>query len=253
MSNPAQSGRLTTWAIKLSEFEINYAPGAGIKAHVLADFIVENSSRSPNEAPREERTPYEVPKWTLCIDGASNDKGAGVWILIQGADVEQFEYALRFSFKATNNEAGYEAMVTGLQMAKAPWGFNVGCRAGRRGVYEKVQFLSKDAGGSSTTRDGDDPYVKPNPVRHIGNRPSRTVLEGTGIKKNLLESGAKSYEELDHMLWSYQTTPSNVTGETPFNLVYGIEAVLPLEEPTCWRKKNIEHTWHGVCLKKYNV
>ncbi|GAA0187095.1 hypothetical protein LIER_34383 [Lithospermum erythrorhizon] len=50
-----------------------------------------------------------------------------------------------------------------------------------------------------------------------------------GIKKNLLESGAKWYEELDCVLWSYRTTPSNATGEMPFNLVYGTEVVLPLE------------------------
>ena len=31
------------------------------------------------------------------------------------------------------------------------------------------------------------------------------------------------------MLWSIRTTPSRATGETPFTLVYGAEAVLPLE------------------------
>ena len=31
------------------------------------------------------------------------------------------------------------------------------------------------------------------------------------------------------MLWSYLTTPSNATGETPFSLIYGSEAIIPLE------------------------
>ncbi|GAA0154459.1 hypothetical protein LIER_12431 [Lithospermum erythrorhizon] len=31
MSNSAQSGRLTTWAIELSEFDINYAPAQGLR------------------------------------------------------------------------------------------------------------------------------------------------------------------------------------------------------------------------------
>ena len=31
------------------------------------------------------------------------------------------------------------------------------------------------------------------------------------------------------MLWSIRTTPSRATGETPFFLVYGAEAVLPSE------------------------
>ena len=37
---------------------------------------------------------------------------------------------------------------------------------------------------------------------------------------------------IDHILpvlWSLRTTPSQATGETPFNLVYGAEAVLPNE------------------------
>ncbi|GAA0162132.1 hypothetical protein LIER_18294 [Lithospermum erythrorhizon] len=119
MSNPVQSGRPTTWAVELSEFEIKYAPLAGIKEQVLADFIVENSIFSIDEAPRQEKTPEEILKWTLVVDGASNDKRAGAGIFIQGADGEQFEYDLCFSFKATKNEAEYEAMVTGLQMTKA--------------------------------------------------------------------------------------------------------------------------------------
>ncbi|GAA0138844.1 hypothetical protein LIER_00510 [Lithospermum erythrorhizon] len=56
---------------------------------------------------------------------------------------------------------------------------------------------------------------------------NRTIYQR--IKKNLLESGAKWYEELPRVLWSYRTTPSNATGETPFSLVFGIEAVLPVE------------------------
>ncbi|GAA0140491.1 hypothetical protein LIER_01824 [Lithospermum erythrorhizon] len=88
-----------------SEFEINNAPRARIKAQVLADFIVENITRKVDEVPIQERTLEEAPRWTLYVDGASNDKGVGAGILIQGVNGEQFKYALRFSFKATNNKA----------------------------------------------------------------------------------------------------------------------------------------------------
>ncbi|GAA0138399.1 hypothetical protein LIER_00153 [Lithospermum erythrorhizon] len=47
------------------------------------------------------------------------------------------------------------------------------------------------------------------------------------IKKNLLASRTQWYKELDRVLWSYRTTPSNSTGETPFSLVYETEAVCP--------------------------
>jgi hypothetical protein len=54
-----------------------------------------------------------------------------------------------------------------------------------------------------------------------------------GIKKRLLAplEKAKSawVEELPSVLWSLRTTPNAATQETPFFLVHGAEAVLPVE------------------------
>ena len=36
-------------------------------------------------------------------------------------------------------------------------------------------------------------------------------------------------EELSHVLRMYQTTPHRSTGETPFSMTYGVEAIIPLE------------------------
>ena len=36
-------------------------------------------------------------------------------------------------------------------------------------------------------------------------------------------------EELPIILWTYRTTARNPIGETPFNLTYGIEAVILVE------------------------
>ena len=36
-------------------------------------------------------------------------------------------------------------------------------------------------------------------------------------------------EELPYVLWMYRTTPRRSTGETPFSMTYGAEAVIPLE------------------------
>ncbi|XP_074377404.1 uncharacterized protein LOC141718934 [Apium graveolens] len=36
-------------------------------------------------------------------------------------------------------------------------------------------------------------------------------------------------EELAQVLWSYNTTPRTTTGENPFSLVYGCEAMVPVE------------------------
>lgn len=36
-------------------------------------------------------------------------------------------------------------------------------------------------------------------------------------------------EELDQVLWGYRCFPHSVTGESPLNLTYGTDAMLPVE------------------------
>ena len=36
-------------------------------------------------------------------------------------------------------------------------------------------------------------------------------------------------DELQHILWTYQTTACRSTGETPFSMTYGVETMIPLE------------------------
>ena len=50
-----------------------------------------------------------------------------------------------------------------------------------------------------------------------------------GLKKRLDNDKEKWVEELPHVLWTYRTTPRKSTGETPFSMTYGAEAVIPLE------------------------
>ena len=40
-------------------------------------------------------------------------------------------------------------------------------------------------------------------------------------------------EELPNVLWAYRITPRRSTGETPFSLTYGAEAVIPTEVNLC--------------------
>ena len=41
MNSPEAVGRMALWAVKLSEFDIQYRPRKAIKGQVVADFIVE--------------------------------------------------------------------------------------------------------------------------------------------------------------------------------------------------------------------
>ncbi|XP_010669933.1 uncharacterized protein LOC104887048 [Beta vulgaris subsp. vulgaris] len=56
----------------------------------------------------------------------------------------------------------------------------------------------------------------------------------SGIKKKLDNAKGLWVEELQLVLWSIRTTAKNSIGGTPFMLVYGSKAILPIEieEPT---------------------
>nr|CAH67521.1 OSIGBa0131L05.2 [Oryza sativa] len=62
-------------------------------------------------------------------------------------------------------------------------------------------------------------------------RAKAEILKGLKTKTfNILKKHGDSWiEELPAVLWANRTTPSRATGETPFFLVYGAEAVLPSE------------------------
>ncbi|XP_074567100.1 uncharacterized protein LOC141823752 [Curcuma longa] len=50
-----------------------------------------------------------------------------------------------------------------------------------------------------------------------------------GLRVRLDQAGGRWVEELHSVLWAYRTTPREGTGMTPFHLVYGGEAVIPVE------------------------
>jgi len=47
--------------------------------------------------------PSEDFMWNLSIDGASNTKGSGADIILEGLQGVMLEQTLRFNFKASNN------------------------------------------------------------------------------------------------------------------------------------------------------
>ncbi|KAG7557017.1 Ribonuclease H domain [Arabidopsis suecica] len=56
---------------------------------------------------------------------------------------------------------------------------------------------------------------------------NKTIL--SNLKKRLNARKGGWYDELQPVLWAYRTTPRRATCETPFSLVYGMEAVVPAE------------------------
>jgi len=54
----------------------------------------------------------------LYVDGSSNPKGAGVGIVLEGPNDILIEKSLHFAFRTSNDQAEYEAILTGLSLAR---------------------------------------------------------------------------------------------------------------------------------------
>ena len=114
LHKPETSGRLMKWAIELSEFDIRYKPKTTIKGKVLADFVMEFTSTEPVE---NAQTMTDLPIWKLSVNGASNAQGSGAGLILTSPEGIDIQYALRFRFQASNNEAEYKAVIAGLNLA----------------------------------------------------------------------------------------------------------------------------------------
>ena len=114
LHKPETLGRLMKWAIELSEFDIRYKPKTAIKGQILVDFVMEFTS---TELAKVTQTTPDLPIWKLSVDGATNAQGSGVGLILTSPEGIDIEYALRFWFRASNNEAEYEAVIAGLNLA----------------------------------------------------------------------------------------------------------------------------------------
>ena len=114
LQKPKTSRRLMKWALELSGFEIRYKPKTTIKGQVLADFVMEFTSA---ELAKNTQATPDLPIWKLSIDGATNAQGSGAGLILTSPEGIDIEYALKFGFQASNNEAEYEVAIAGLNLA----------------------------------------------------------------------------------------------------------------------------------------
>ncbi|KAK4397397.1 hypothetical protein Sango_1576300 [Sesamum angolense] len=121
--------RLVKWVVELSEYDISYLPRTTIKAQDLANFISEMTGTLMEEAPKKE-------VWLLHVDGSAVTQGNETSIVITSPQGEDMKFAIRFEFKAFNNEAEYEALTIGMRM-----GHEVGAR--RLVAYLDSQLIVK--------------------------------------------------------------------------------------------------------------
>ncbi|KAL2226482.1 UNVERIFIED_CONTAM: hypothetical protein Sindi_2006900 [Sesamum indicum] len=86
---------------------------------------------------------------------------------------------------------------------------------------ERLQNSARSSRSNSTSRSVANPQA--NGQTEVTNR---TILQHL---KTRLENKRSWVDELPGVLWAYRTTPRTATGETPFFLVYGTDAITPAE------------------------
>ena len=56
----------------------------------------------------------EPPVWKVYVDGAANQRGSGVGLVLISPKKLTIEKSLRLGFSATNNEAKYKVLLKGI-------------------------------------------------------------------------------------------------------------------------------------------
>ncbi|XP_072080951.1 uncharacterized protein [Arachis hypogaea] len=137
LQKPDLAGRMMTWAIELSQYDLQYEPRHAIKAQAMADFLVEVTGDLPEET---------GTRWRLHVDGASNQTSGGAGVILESPAGVVYEQSTKFEFPVSNNQAEYEALLGGLTLAR-----EVG--ATRLEVCSDSQVVTSQVNGSYQARD----------------------------------------------------------------------------------------------------
>ena len=130
-------------------------PRTSVKGQVLADLVAEFTEPEADSLLASEERDVKLacsisqrfpPTWEVHVDGASNQKGAGVGLVLTSSEMITIEKSLRLSFPATNNEAEYEALLEGMAMVLRMGGKSIELFSDSRLVVVqfKVEFEAKD-------------------------------------------------------------------------------------------------------------
>ena len=117
--------RIAKWGTVLVAFDIKYMPRTSIKGQVLIDLVAEFA-----EPPLEEVvviqnmngksvgtiSMQEPLFWKVYVDGATNQRGSRVGLVLISPEKLTIEKSLRLGFSTIKNKAKYEALLEGMSM-----------------------------------------------------------------------------------------------------------------------------------------
>ena len=106
--------RIAIWNTILGAFDIKYMPRAAIKGQVLADLVAKFAKplveivvegRNMDGKPVGAISIPGPPCWKMYVDGATNQRGSGVGLVLMPSKKTTIEKSLRLGFSTTNNES----------------------------------------------------------------------------------------------------------------------------------------------------
>ena len=126
-----------------------------VKGQVLVDLVAEFiepevdellADRNNDEKFVDTISQYCLPTWEVHVDGASNQKGSGVGLILTSFEKVIVEKSLMLDFPATNNEAEYEALLEEMAMVQRMGGKSIKLFSDSRLVVGQVkrEFEAKD-------------------------------------------------------------------------------------------------------------
>ena len=109
-------------------------PRTSVKGQVLADLVMEFTETPIKNELKEHYMDeksvgqifvQEPLQWKLYVDGAANQKGSGMGLVLISPEKLVMEKSLRLGFTTTNNVAEYEALLEGMSMVHKMGGKSV--------------------------------------------------------------------------------------------------------------------------------
>ncbi|XP_058216876.1 uncharacterized protein LOC131327758 [Rhododendron vialii] len=133
LSRPILSGKIAKWAVILQQFAIEYVSQKAVKGQALADFLaahpIPDDSPLATDLPDEEVMQVEVQKaWEMYFDGATRSPNgqkqedlknikSGISVVFVTPNNAIIPHSFALTEGCSNNEAEYEAVIAGLELA----------------------------------------------------------------------------------------------------------------------------------------
>ncbi|XP_028090560.1 uncharacterized protein LOC114290781 [Camellia sinensis] len=163
----------------------------------------------------------ESEPWKLMFDGSKTNEGVrvGFVLIAPNKQIYQFAYQLEAQHIQSCNQAQCEALIIGLELA-------IEFKNRSLKVFGDSQLIIKQVLGEFKCVSGalEEYLAEANGQVEATNKIMKNTLE------RMIEDNPRDWHNLlSEVLWAYKNSKRNSTGTTPYELVYGHDAVLPLE------------------------